>query len=352
MRRPHERTELEPMLPVGKRTRMRPTVGREVAMLKFGLLTLIDPLLRNLERAHPTLPGEPHLGANRTYSTWLLVRLWMVRVLAGWSQRQLFAKLQRRRVRAWLRRFIDLPRRLPSRSHYGRRVRQPDFLAALRLLFEALAVRLARRTPGDLEVLSLDFTDLPVDVKYDPDAAYGYTSKGRFYGYKLHLIVSRRGALLAYRVATANHHGVRLAEEMLPDLAPLARLIQTILGDAGYDSGPLHDQVREVLDATLLAPMNPRRGARRPEASTARGQALALLDTAAGRTLYRQRTIIEQVNGQLKDVLRVGDIPYHVRGEAAVERLVVARLILYNAAILKNVLDHEPHVRRVKVLVA
>ena len=131
MRRPNKRTELEPMLPVGKRTRMRPTVGREVAMLKFGLLTLIDPLLRNLERAHPTLPGEPHLGANRTYSTWLLVRLWMVRVLAGWSQRQLFAKLQRRRVRAWLRRFIDLPRRLPSRSHYGRRVRQPDFLAAL-----------------------------------------------------------------------------------------------------------------------------------------------------------------------------------------------------------------------------
>jgi len=321
-------------------------------MLKFGLLSLIDPLVGHLERTEPVLPGEPHLGAPRTYATWLLVRLWMVRVLAGWSQRQLFAKLQKRQVRAWLRRFIDLPTRLPSRSHYGRRVRQPDFLAALRRLFGALAARLAHRTPGDLEVLSLDFTDLPVDVRYDADAAYGYTSKGRFYGYKLHLVVSRRGALLAYRVATANHHGVRLAEEMLPDLSRLARLIRMILGDAGYDSGPLHDQVREVLDAMLLAPVNPRRGAGAPDESTARGQALAFLQTAVGRALYRERTIIEQVNGQLKDVLRVADIPYYVRGEAAVERLVVARLILYNAAVLKNVLDHETHVRRVKLLVA
>ena len=93
-------------------------------------------------------------------------------------------------------------------------------------------------------------------------------------------------------------------------------------------------------------------GAGAPDESTARGQALAFLQTPEGRALYRERTIIEQVNGQLKDVLRVTDIPYYVRGEVAVERLVLARLILYNTAILKNVLDHETHVRRVKRLVA
>jgi len=93
-------------------------------------------------------------------------------------------------------------------------------------------------------------------------------------------------------------------------------------------------------------------GAGAPDESTARGQALAFLQTPEGRALYREWTIIEQVNGQLKDVLRVTDIPYYVRGEVAVERLVLARLILYNTAILKNVLDHETHVRRVKRLVA
>jgi len=36
----------------------------------------------------------------------------------------------------------------------------------------------------------------------------------------------------------------------------------------------------------------------------------------------------------------------------AVERLVAARRILYNAAVLKNVPDHETHVRRVKLSVA
>jgi hypothetical protein len=45
-------------------------------------------------------------------------------------------------------------------------------------------------------------------------------------------------------------------------------------------------------------------------------RALALLATPRGRALYRQRTIIEQVNGQLKDVLRLSDIPYYVRGDA------------------------------------
>ncbi|MFO8014898.1 MAG: hypothetical protein R6X20_16545 [Phycisphaerae bacterium] len=168
-------------------------------MLKFGLFSVIDPLVRNLERVHPTLPGQPHLGAGRTYSTWLLVRLWLLKVLAGWSQRQLFTQLRKRENRRWLRRFMDLPRPFPDRAHFGRRVRKPEFLCALRLLFEALAERLSRRTPGDGEVLSVDFTDLPVDVKHDPYGAYGYTSKGRFYGYKRHLVVSRRGALVASR---------------------------------------------------------------------------------------------------------------------------------------------------------
>jgi len=324
-------------------------------MLKFGLLTVIGPLLQKLERTHPVLPGQPRLGRRRRYSTWLLVRLWLLGVLGGWSQRQLFIKLGNPRVRAWLGRFIALPATLPDRSHFARRVREPDFLAALRLLFEELARRLARRRPADLKTLSLDFTDLPVNVKHDSDAAYGYSSKGRFYGYSLHLIITRRGALLAYRLATANHHAVRLAEEMAPDLRPLRRWIASLLGDSSYDSGPFHEQVHRDLEARLLAPEN--RRSRKgpsppPDRATERGRALALLATPRGRALYRQRTIIEQVNGQLKDVMRIGDIPYYVRGEAAVERLVAARLILYNTALLKNVLDHQTHIRHVKALVA
>jgi hypothetical protein len=142
---------------------------------------------------------------------------------------------------------------------------------------------------------------------------------------------------------------------MLPVLRPLRRWIRFLLGDAGYDSGPLHEQVRRDLEARLLSPQNPRRHKATPpppDRTTVRGRALALLATPRGRALYRRRTIIEQVNGQLKDVLGISDIPYDVRGEAAVERLVGARLILYNTALLKNVLDRQPHIRHVKALVA
>ena len=324
-------------------------------MLKFGLFSLIDPIVQKLERTHSVLHGQPQLGRSRLYSTWLLVRLWLLAVLGGWSIRQLFLKLADRRLRSYLSRFVSLPRRLPERSTFSRRVRQSDFLQAIRLLFGQLAERIARRQPGDLEVIVLDFTDLPVNRRHDPDTTYGYTSKGRFYGYKLHLIVSRRGALLSYRLATANHHSLPLAEEMLPDLEPFCQLIRFVLGDCGYDGKLLHEWVAGDLDAMLLAPANPRRQKLAPQRfdlSTARGRALAFLATPRGRQLYRRRTVIEQVNGQLKDVFGIARIPYYVRGEAAVERLVAARLILYNVAILKNLQRRKTHIRRLKSLVA
>ena len=324
-------------------------------MLKFGLLHYIDPLLRSLQRRHPLLPHEPRLGRPRRYDTWQLVRLWLLAVLAGWSVRQLCLKLADRQVRAYLRRYVKLPPQVPDRRTLDRRFAQADFLEALRLLFQELACRLSLCRPGDLRRLAIDFTDLPVRVRYDPEAAYGYTSKGRFYGYKLHLVVSRRGSLLAYRLATANHHGLLVAEEMVPDLERFAHLIDFLLGDAGYDGKVLHELVHRELKAMLLAPANPRWNKQPPQTfdlATARGRALAFLQTAKGRKLYRQRTIIEQVNGQLKDVLHVGDIPYWIRGPAAVERLVAARLILYQLALLKNLRTHKTHVRRVKHLVA
>jgi len=324
-------------------------------MLKFGLFSVIDPMVAKLERTHPGLPGEPRLGGSRRYSTWLLVRLWLLAVLGGWSARQLLLKLADHRIRSYLSRFLSLPRRLPERSTFSRRTRQSDFLHALRLLFGHLAQRIARRRPGDLKVILLDFTDLPVNRRRDPDSTYGYTSKGRFYGYKLRLIVSRRAALLSYRLATANHHSLPLAEEMLPDVQAFCQLIRFVLGDCGYDGKFLHEGVADDLDVMLLAPANPRWqkvAPQRFDLSTARGRSLAFLATPCGRDTYRQRTVIEQVNGQLKDVFGIGRIPYYVHGEGAVERLLAARLILYNVAILKNLQRRKTHIRRLKSLVA
>jgi hypothetical protein len=324
-------------------------------MLKFGLLSLIDPIIQKLERSGPYPSGKNRLGRKRTYSTWLLVRLWLLAVLDGWSVRQLFLKLANPDTHAYLSRFVSLPTKLPNRTTFGRRASQSDFLAALQTLFAYLARRLVLRHPGDLRIIVLDFTDLPVRRKYDPEAAYGHTSKGPFYGYKLHLVVNSRGGLLSYRLATANHHSLRLAEEMLPDLKPFCRLIQFLLGDSGYDSKLLHDLVARDLDARLLAPANPRWQKTPPKTfdlSEIRGRDLAFLYTPRGRRLFRRRTIIEQVNGQLKDVFRVAQIPYYIHGGKAVERLVVARLILYNLALLHNVQAHQTHIRRVKSLVA
>jgi hypothetical protein len=55
----------------------------------------------------------------------------------------------------------------------------------------------------NLGLLAIDMTDLPRDLK-DKLANWGVCGKGPFYGYKIHLIVTKDGVPLAFVVTKAN----------------------------------------------------------------------------------------------------------------------------------------------------
>ena len=137
-------------------------------------------------------------------------------------------------------------------------------------------------------------------------AARGKTSMGWFYGFKLHLCVNGRGEILACQLTPGN----------VDDRRPLPSMAKTWFGkhfdDKGYISQPLFDQ----LLAQGLELITPRR-------KNMKKRSLPLED----QLLLRQRSIIETINDQLKNISQIE----HTRHRSVANFLVnlVCGLIAY-----------------------
>ena len=115
-------------------------------------------------------------------------------------------------------------------------------------------------------------------------AARGKTSMGWFYGFKLHLSVNDRGEILACQLTPGNVDD----RKPLPNLAK--SLFGKLFGDKGYISQPLFDQ----LLAQGLELITPRR-------KNMKQRTLPLED----QLRLRQRSIIETINDQLKNISQI-----------------------------------------------
>ena len=115
-------------------------------------------------------------------------------------------------------------------------------------------------------------------------AARGKTSMGWFYGFKLHLSVNDRGEILACQLTPGNVDD----RKPLPNLAK--SLFGKLFGDKGYISQPLFDQLR----AQGLELITPRR-------KNMKQRTLPLED----QLRLRQRSIIETINDQLKNISQI-----------------------------------------------
>ena len=137
-------------------------------------------------------------------------------------------------------------------------------------------------------------------------AKRGKTSTGWFFGFKLHLVVSDQGEILAWCVTPGN----------VDDRQPVPKLVKTLVGklfgDKGYLSAPLAAELQEhglhlltkVRKNMALRPMDP-----------------------ADKALLRKRTIIETINDQLKNISQIE----HTRHRSPLNFLVnlVCGLIAY-----------------------
>jgi hypothetical protein len=115
-------------------------------------------------------------------------------------------------------------------------------------------------------------------------AKRGKTSTGWFFGFKLHLVVSDTGALLAFTLTPGNTDD----RKPVPDL--LSPLFGKVFGDKGYISKPLHDLLRGKgveLITKLRKNMTP--------------HPLPEVD----KLLLRKRAIIETIIDQLKNISQI-----------------------------------------------
>ncbi len=141
---------------------------------------------------------------------------------------------------------------------------------------------------------------------FDGLAQRGKTTMGWFYGFKLHLVVNDRGELLAFHLTPGNVDDRQAVPRLARDL------FGKLFGDKGYISQKLFEQLFEH-GVELITSVR----------KNMKNRLMPLSD----KMLLRQRSIIETINDQLKNISQIE----HTRHRSVANFLVnlVAGLIAY-----------------------
>lgn len=150
-------------------------------------------------------------------------------------------------------------------------------------------------------------------------AAWGKTSVGWFYGFKLHLVISDEGELLAFKLTPGN------TDDRVPVPELTRHLFGKLIGDKGYISQRLFEELFQrgvELITRLRKNMKPR--------------LMRLVD----KLLLRKRAVIECVIDQLKNISQIE----HTRHRSPTNFLVnlAAGLIAYTYQSKKPSLNLRP----------
>jgi hypothetical protein len=117
-------------------------------------------------------------------------------------------------------------------------------------------------------------------------AERGKTSTGWFFGFKLHLVINDRGELLSIHLTPGN----------VDDRKPVPKLVHNlfgkVIGDKGYISQPLAEQLMQLFNVQLITKLRSNSKNRLP---------MLLMD----RFLLRKRAIVESVIDQLKNISQI-----------------------------------------------
>ncbi len=150
-------------------------------------------------------------------------------------------------------------------------------------------------------------------------AARGKTSMGWFFGFKLHLVVSDQGELLAFFLTPGN------VDDRKPVPHMAKKLWGKLFGDKGYISQALFEQLFEQ-GLQLITPIR----------KNMKNRLMPLID----KLLLRKRVIIETINDQLKNISQID----HTRHRSTTNFLVnlVAGLIAYTHQTKKPSLNLSP----------
>ena len=322
---------------------------------------MVSELLR---RVSHNRAGDERFGVPGDYSVWHVLKVLLCCFVHGMSLPTFY---DRRRRRGFLHQY-GLPNKTMSRSHLYKRLHDPVVLRALmELLRQSAALALRQLGSQEVRIIPMDLTNLPSDSRRDPRGAWGFSSRGGFYGYKLGLIVSASGVVLGMTLMRANWTEFKVSRSLLrmareTILTAFGELeVELVVADAGFDGERTYREVRRQLRARALCALRRRRDERARSARHVLSNARRLTPCReADRELwkspevaaeYRRRTVVEQINGQLKAVLRIHQIPNRRRGVRRLAPICLAKLVIYNCALNVNIRE-ERRIRGIAALVA
>jgi hypothetical protein len=310
---------------------------------------ILSPAVAQVARKHHQ---DPIYESRHQYPVWhiLKVLLWCVlKDVAPWV---LYEKLE---TQKGFRREQGLPSQLISLSQYKKRVKESVVTLALLEFLQWTGARALRALgPQEVRVVAMDLTRLESWRGRDSKAAWGKDSRGFFWGYKLGLITSQQGVILGLTLMKANltefnvnTRLIRMAKETIQ--TALGKLpVEYLVCDAGFDGEKTYEASHRQLGAPALCPPRRQRRAKAKHAGKIlrrarkhtpfRYQDHQLWATPEAREIFRKRTVIEQVNGQLKEApFRIDEIPRRQRGVRRLLTRCLAKAIIFNLAAIASI---------------
>ena len=230
---------------------------------------------------------------------------------------------------------IDLQKRpLPSAATMSRRLRSPSVQG----LLEALEGRVLAPKDGEMFWM-IDGKPLAIGgCSKDRQAGYGRAAGGKAKGYKIHALVGSSRGLGAWLVAPMNKDERTMAKR----LVRRAQAQGYVIGDANYDSNPLHEACVKQGELQLVTPRRygTGKGLGHRRHSRGRHRSIALLENPQprfGEQLLKDRNEVERrFGGWCNWGGSLTCLPAWVRTHRRVRRWVQLKLVL---ATLKRQID-------------
>jgi hypothetical protein len=283
------------------------------------LFTIVDDTMKGSAMIQAALkrPGPaPHLSDSE------VITIALYQELIGDPREDHFFRLHQ----ASLRPFFP---GLNERSRYNRRKR--DLWSVI------LAVRVSLQLVLDAceleETAVIDSAPVPsVSYKRSKQASdfvgtadYGVCSSKamKYFGYKLHTVVSLSGLIMGFLLTAASHYDNQPVVELLDSFSHQLKLL---LGDGAYNDAALQSYLEQYRSLLLLAPAKANQAPKR--------------SPSAQKQLNRVRLICETVNAQLQEQLHLSK--HYAKSTWGLMTRLAAKVTAHSVGMMVNSLLGRP----------